>query len=114
MAAHLTYELLVAAKSPEAQGEVLEQSLHALIAWVTGSEPGRDLPKALAQGGLSCGSGLSYTAVVAFTLRDVQCVMHAQASSCKLFGVSSIAFAWDTGAMQSTEGRGFRGPAEFM
>ncbi|CAK0746161.1 hypothetical protein CVIRNUC_001671 [Coccomyxa viridis] len=67
MAAHLTYELLVAAKSPEAQGEVLEQHLHALIAWVTGSEPGRDLSKTLAQG-----------------------------------------------AMRSTEGSGFRVPAEFM
>ena len=114
MAAHLTYELLVAAKSPEAQGEVLEQHLHALIAWVTGSEPGRDLSKALAQGESPCGSGLSYKAVVAFILRDVQCVMHAQALSYMLCKVFSIAFVWDAGAMRSTEGSGFRGPAEFM
>ena len=114
MAARLTYELLVAAKSPEDQEEVLEQNLHTLIAWVTGSEQGGDLAKALAQGEEPSCSGLSYKAVVAFTLRNVQCVMHAQASSCMLFKVFSIAFVWDTGAMRSTEGRGFRGPAEFM
>ena len=56
MASRLTYELLVAAKSPEAQDEVLEQNLHALIAWVTGSEQGRSLSEALAQGRAASGS----------------------------------------------------------
>ena len=50
MAAHLTYELLAAAKGPEAQEEALKRNLHALIAWVTGSEQGRNLSAALAQG----------------------------------------------------------------
>ena len=50
MAAHLTYELLVAAKGPEAQEEALQQNLHALIAWVIGSEQSRNLSRALAQG----------------------------------------------------------------
>ena len=50
MVAHLTYELLAAAEGPEAQEEALKRNLHALIAWVTGSEESRDISGALAQG----------------------------------------------------------------
>lgn len=116
MAAHLMYELLAAAKGPKAQDEALRQNLRALIAWVTGSEQGRDLSGALAQGEalggfVSNGKG---TMALALAMMDVRYVMHAQTLSCMLCAVFCIACVWNAGAMQSTEGRGFRDPAEFM